>query len=217
MAGKEGIETLYTNRELSWIQFNERVLEESEDQRVPLYERLKFVAIFQSNLDEFFMVRVGSLYDQTLLKEKVLDSKTQMTATEQLQAIYKQVRSLLPRKVKAYSKLIEKLSAQGLEQVSFKNLSDQDFAYLKVYFEKEIMPLTSPQIVDKRQPFPFLKNKGIYVGVRSRDRVQKLSCPAGDHLCGGTLLAGCFPSGKRRKDPVCPGGGFDLLFCRENF
>lgn len=166
MAGKEGIETLYTNRELSWIQFNERVLEESEDQRVPLYERLKFVAIFQSNLDEFFMVRVGSLYDQTLLKEKVLDSKTQMTATEQLQAIYKQVRSLLPRKVKAYSKLIEKLSAQGLEQVSFKNLSDQDFAYLKVYFEKEIMPLTSPQIVDKRQPFPFLKNKGIYVGVR---------------------------------------------------
>ena len=99
MAGKEGIETLYTNRELSWIQFNERVLEESEDQRVPLYERLKFVAIFQSNLDEFFMVRVGSLYDQTLLKEQVLDSKTQMTATEQLQAIYKQVRSLLPRKV----------------------------------------------------------------------------------------------------------------------
>ena len=110
MAGKEGIETLYTNRELSWIQFNERVLEESEDQRVPLYERLKFVAIFQSNLDEFFMVRVGSLYDQTLLKEKVLDSKTQMTATEQLQAIYKQVRSLLPRKVKAYSILIVNLS-----------------------------------------------------------------------------------------------------------
>lgn len=159
-------ERLYTNRELSWIQFNERVLEESEDERVPLYERMKFIAIFQSNLDEFFMVRVGSLYDQTLLKKTVLDSKTRMTAPEQLSRIYRNVRTLLPRKAASYRQLVGELAKHGIEQVSLNHLTEQEFAYLKVYFEKEIMPLTSPQIVDKRQPFPFLRNKEIYVGVR---------------------------------------------------
>lgn len=166
MSGKGDRERIYTNRELSWLQFNERVLEESEDRRVPLFERLRFISIFQSNLDEFFMVRVGSLYDQTLLKEKVLDSKTQMTAPEQLQYIYQNVRKLLPRKAKSYESLMAKLNDQGLEQVPLNSLSAQDFEFLKLYFEKEIAPLTSPQIIDKRQPFPFLKNKEIYVGVR---------------------------------------------------
>ena len=159
-------ERLYTNRELSWLQFNERVLEESEDGRAPLYERLKFTAIFQSNLDEFFMVRVGSLYDQTLLKETVLDSKTRMTATEQLGRIYRSVRALLPRKNESYRALMAELSRHGLEQVNLSSLTEQEFEYLRVYFEKEILPLTSPQIVDKRQPFPFLRNKEIYIGVR---------------------------------------------------
>ena len=153
---------VYTNRELSWIQFNERVLEESEDQTVPLYERLRFLAIFQSNLDEFFMVRVGSLYDQTLLKETVLDSKTKMTAQEQLQHIYHNVRTLLPRRDRSYARVMKLLAEQGIERVDLTSLSEEDFAFLALYFDREIAPLISPQIIDKRQPFPFLKNKENY-------------------------------------------------------
>lgn len=158
-------EKVYTNRELSWLQFNERVLEESEDPSVPLYERLRFIAIFQSNLDEFFMVRVGSLFDQTLLKKVVYDSKTKLTANEQLSRIYEGVRNLLPRKDLSYLKIMELLSQKQIEQISLQNLSTEQFEFLKLYFEKEIMPLISPQIIDKRQPFPFLKNKEVYVGV----------------------------------------------------
>lgn len=156
---------VYTNRELSWLQFNERVLEESEDLSVPLYERLRFIAIFQSNLDEFFMVRVGSLFDQTLLQQVVLDSKTKMTAAEQLEHIFKGVKHLLPRKEKSYFRLMDELSKEHIEQVDMSRLSSEDFEYLQLYFEKEIKPLMSPQIIDKRQPFPFLKNKETYVGV----------------------------------------------------
>jgi polyphosphate kinase len=161
----EDRQLIYTNRELSWIQFNERVLEESEDESVPLYERLGFIAIFQSNLDEFFMVRVGSLFDQTLLKQTVLDSKTNLSAKEQLEKIYRNVRKLLPRKDKSYHQLASLLNQEKITHVSLKDMSDEDFEFLKLYFEKEIMPLISPQIIDKRQPFPFLKNKEIYVGV----------------------------------------------------
>lgn len=176
---------VYTNRELSWIQFNERVLEESEDRTVPLYERLRFLAIFQSNLDEFFMVRVGSLYDQTLLKETVLDSKTKMTAHEQLQHIYHNVRALLPRRDRSYSHVMKLLAEQGIERVSLSSLSAEDFAFLKLYFDKEIAPLISPQIIDKRQPFPFLKNKENYVGVRlaSKSGAVRLGIiPASGHF-----------------------------------
>jgi polyphosphate kinase len=185
---------VYTNRELSWIQFNERVLEESEDRTVPLYERLRFLAIFQSNLDEFFMVRVGSLYDQTLLKETVLDSKTKMTAHEQLQHIYHNVRALLPRRDRSYSHVMKLLAEQGIERVSLSSLSAEDFAFLKLYFDKEIAPLISPQIIDKRQPFPFLKNKENYVGVRlaSKSGAVRLGIiPASGHF--GRLIF--LPSG----------------------
>lgn len=162
---KNSDNSVYTNRELSWLQFNERVLEESEDASVPLYERLRFVAIFQSNLDEFFMVRVGSLFDQFLLDETVYDSKTNMTADQQLRQIYKRVKQLLPRKGLSYLALWKLLAEQGVEQVSVQKLTPEQYDFLKLYFEKEIAPLISPQIIDKRQPFPFLKNKEIYVGV----------------------------------------------------
>lgn len=165
---------VYTNRELSWLQFNERVLEESEDTGVPLFERLRFIAIFQSNLDEFFMVRVGSLFDQMLLKKTVLDSKTKMTAAQQLAAVYAGVRTLLPRKDLSYFNLMGELAQEGIEQVSLQNLSSEEFDYLKLYFEKEILPLISPQIIDKRQPFPFLKNKEIYVGVHLQSKNNSL-------------------------------------------
>ncbi len=158
-------EHIYTNRELSWLQFNERVLEESEDLSVPLYERLRFIAIFQSNLDEFSMVRIGSLFDQALLKKTVYDSKTKLTAKEQLAKVYQGIRMLLPRKAQSYEKILQELAQQGIEHIDMQNLTSVQFDYLKLYFEKEIAPLISPQIIDKRQPFPFLKNKEIYVGV----------------------------------------------------
>ena len=153
---------IYMNRELSWLKFNERVLEEAENPEVPLAERLSFEAIYQSNLDEFFMVRVGSLIDQMLLSGDVRENKTNMTAKEQIQAVLKKVRKLNQRKDAAYESLIEKLEEFGISMVDFRRLSIEESAYLEVYFDSEILPLLSPTIVGKRQPFPFLKNKDIY-------------------------------------------------------
>lgn len=152
----------YDNRELSWLKFNERVLEESEDVKVPLFERLTFASIFQSNLDEFFMVRVGSLGDQMLVEPDVTENKTGMTCREQLSAIFERVRELYPRRDASYRKILAELNSYGIEQVNFKALSKQEESYTKAYFENEIRPLISPQILDKRHPFPFLKNKEIY-------------------------------------------------------
>lgn len=184
---------VYTNRELSWLQFNERVLEESEDTQVPLFERLRFLAIFQSNLDEFYMVRVGSLFDQTLLKEVVLDSKTNMTATEQLYAIYRSTRALLTRKGESFRQVQGLLKERQIEQVSLQDLTAEDSAYLERYFEREIRPLISPQIVDKRYPFPFLKNKEIYVGVQLQNKAGSVRfgiIPASGHFARTIFLPG---------------------------
>ncbi len=152
----------YDNRELSWLKFNERVLEEALDPNVPLCERIMFAAIFQSNLDEFFMIRVGSLYDRTLIDDDKRENKTDMTCSEQLDAIFKRVSELNPVRDSAYSKIMEELGKHGVEQVNFKMLSKDEESYLRVYFTSEILPLISPQVIDKRHPFPFLKNKEIY-------------------------------------------------------
>ena len=153
---------VYMNRELSWLKFNERVLEEAENEQIPLAERLSFEAIYQSNLDEFFMVRVGSLVDQMILSSEVRDNKTNMTAKEQIQAVLKKVRKLNQRKDAAYEVLMEKLEEFGVSMVNFRRLSIEESAYLEVYFDSEILSLLSPTIVGKRQPFPFLRNKEIY-------------------------------------------------------
>ena len=153
---------VYMNRELSWLKFNERVLEEAENEQIPLAERLSFEAIYQSNLDEFFMVRVGSLVDQMILSSEVRENKTNMTAKEQIQAVLKKVRKLNQRKDAAYEVLMEKLEEFGVSMVNFRRLSIEESAYLEVYFDSEILSLLSPTIVGKRQPFPFLKNKEIY-------------------------------------------------------
>lgn len=152
----------YDNRELSWLKFNERVLEEASDKSVPLCERLMFAAIFQSNLDEFFMIRVGSLYDRTLVDDKDRDNKTDMTCSEQLDAIFKRVSELTPMRDEAYRGIMTELEKHGVEQVNFRQLSKDEESYLRVYFTAEILPLISPQVIDKRHPFPFLKNKEIY-------------------------------------------------------
>ncbi len=152
---------MYENRELSWLKFNERVLEESEDERTPLCERLSFISIFQTNLDEFFMVRVGSLHDEMLLKENPRENKTNLTAEEQLEAIRERVKELTKRKDVSYSKLMEKLEEENIHLINFAKLDEKQGDYLKKYFENEIMPLLSPITVSKKQPFPFIKNNEI--------------------------------------------------------
>ena len=156
----------YLNRELSWLKFNERVLEEAESREVPLCERLNFASIYQSNLDEFFMVRVGSLMDQMLLSRNLRDNKTHMTAEEQIKAIGKTVTRLNRRKDAVYAELMEHLEGYGVRLVNFRKLGSRESGELERYFDTEIAPLTSPTTVSRRQPFPFLQNKEIYaVGV----------------------------------------------------
>ena len=156
---------IYMNRELSWLKFNERVLEEAENKKVPLCERLTFASIYQSNLDEFFRVRVGSLVDQMLLGGKIRDNKTKMTAKEQIQAVLHQVTKLNRRKDAVYDTIMGQLEDYGIRLVDFRKISKKESEYLEKYFLNEIAPVISPTIVGKRQPFPFLKNNEIYAVV----------------------------------------------------
>lgn len=151
------------NRELSWLRFNQRVLEEARDETVPLLERMKFVSIFTSNLDEFFMIRVGSLYDMAAVDNKKQDSKSGMTAQEQLDAIYDAVAPLYKERDKTYGEIKKQLSPYGICGLDFKELEQQEKKYVKKYFKEQILPVLSPQIVDANHPFPHLLNKEIYV------------------------------------------------------
>lgn len=157
---------IFDNRELSWLKFNERVLEEAQDDNVPLIERLSFISIFQSNLDEFFMVRVGSLYDQMFIDKDAKENKTNMTAKQQLSKIFERVRTLEPIRDLTYKNIMSELENYcGLKHVHFKNATPEELKYLDTYFHQEIRPLLSPLIIDKRHPFPFLNNKQIYTVV----------------------------------------------------
>lgn len=152
---------LYENRELSWLRFNERVLEEAEDKRNPLCERLTFMSIYQTNLDEFFMVRVGSIHDQMLLEDNPKENKTQMTASEQLEAIRERVKVLGERKDESYHKLMREVEKKGIKLVSFAEVDEKESEFLHSFFESEILPLLSPYTISKKRPFPFIKNKEI--------------------------------------------------------
>ena len=164
---------VYMNRELSWLKFNERVLEEAENKEVPLCERMNFVSIYQSNLDEFFMVRVGSLQDEMLLNKKIRDSKTKMTSEEQIKAILKEVKRLNKRKDAAYESLMGQVEKYGIKLIDFTTAKTEEKKFLEHYFNHEIVPLSSPTIVGKRQPFPFLKNENIYAVVVLETRSGK--------------------------------------------
>lgn len=153
---------IFMNRELSWLKFNERVLEEAENREVPLCERLTFASIYQSNLDEFFMVRVGSLIDQMLLDKNMKENKTKMTPQEQIDAIIPQVQKLNRRKDSVYEEMMDSLKEHNIHLVNFQKISKKESEYLRAYCQAEIAPLISPTIIGKRQPFPFLKNKEIY-------------------------------------------------------
>ena len=175
---------VFMNRELSWLKFNERVLEEAEDESTPLCERLSFASIYQSNLDEFFMVRVGSLVDQDDVSPKMRENKTHMTAQEQIDAVIARVHELNGRRDEVYARLMEKLEEQGVRLVDFRKIGRQESERLERYFDSEIAPLISPSIVGRRQPFPFLRNKDIYAvvvleGKKGKYKLGIIPCNAG--------------------------------------
>ena len=175
---------VFMNRELSWLKFNERVLEEAEDENTPLCERLSFVSIYQSNLDEFFMVRVGSLVDQDDVSPKMRENKTHMTAKEQIDEVIARVHELNGRRDAVYARLMEKLEEQGVRLVDFRKIGRQESERLERYFDSEIAPLISPSIVGRRQPFPFLRNKDIYAvvvleGKKGKYKLGIIPCSAG--------------------------------------
>ncbi len=175
--------TCFENRELSWLRFNERVLEEAEDERVPLCERLTFLSIFQSNLDEFFMVRIGSLHDQMLLDKEARENKTGMTPGEQIDAALDRIRELCHRRDQAYAALLERLEEEGVTIVNFRAISPESEAYMETMFRRDFLPLLSTYIVGKKQTFPFLKNKEIYAVavLNTKQEKQKIGIvPCGD-------------------------------------
>lgn len=189
---------VYMNRELSWLKFNERVLEEAENPEVPLCECMTFVSIYQSNLDEFFRVRVGSLQDQMLISTEIRENKTKMTSAEQIRAIIKEVKKLNQRKDKAYEKLMKKIEEYGITLINHASAKSEEKKFLEKYFMKEIMPLSSPTIVGKRQPFPFLKNGEIYavVVLETRNKKERI----GIIPCSNNMLTRMveLPGGKGR-------------------
>ncbi len=182
-------EKFYDNRELSWLKFNQRVLEEAQDCAVPLFERLRFVQIFCSNLDEFFMIRVGSLHDTMMFNPKERENKTNMTAKEQLAEIAKRVKSLLPIKDKAYADIINGIKPYGIQHITGDALTSDEDAFLRAYFAREIQPLLFTGVVDKKHPVPFLKSGEIYIGVNIRRKDE----PAGKVTFGILPASENFP------------------------
>ena len=191
----------FVNRELSWLRFNERVLEEAEDERVPLCERLTFLSIFQSNLDEFFMVRIGSLHDQMLLDSESRDNKTKMTPSEQITAAADKVRELCKRRDETYRSLISKLEDQGITLIDFSNISDKSEKYLRSVFKEDFMPLLSTFVVGKKQSFPFLQNKEIYAVatlVTKGGKGEKEKTKIGIVPCGSSVFPRLIPIPERK-------------------
>ena len=170
------------NRELSWLEFNARVLAEAEDETVPLLERFKFLAIFTSNLDEFFMIRVGSLTDMAALEPNRRDSKSGLTASEQLDRIYAAVEPLYVRRDAAFRDVDSRLAEEDLHRISMDKLDGSERKYIKRYFETMIAPVLSPQVVDSHHPFPHLEGKVLYIAAllshKKTERLGLIPVPA---------------------------------------
>lgn len=164
---------IYVNRELSWLKFNERVLEQAEDERLPLFDRMRFISIYGSNLDEFFMIRVGGLYDARLFTPDEIDGKTGMTIDEQIDSIYDRVRALQPRAETCYKNLLMELEKHGIHQVDFDHLTNYEKSILEAYFKTNVEPFLAPQIIDRHHPFPYLSNKEQFVGLCLRNEKDK--------------------------------------------
>ena len=192
----------YVNRELSWLLFNQPVLEEAEDPANPLCEQLNFAAIFQSNLDEFYMVRVGALMD--MVQTGAVDDKTGMTGAEQTAAVLAKTRALLAERDRICKNLLRELAVQGAELCRFGNLQDKTQSFLEKYFTSNVLPLLSPQIIGRKQPFPFLKNKEIYA-------VAILKTKSGGERMG---IVPCGEGVLRRLVPI-PGEGQRFVLVEE--
>ena len=165
---------VYDNRELSWLKFNERVLDEAADKSVPLMERLLFQSIYANNLDEFFMVRVGSLYDASLINNSRKDSKTKMRPSQQLDAVCKRVRELSSARDRGFRKICEELERYGICYRKVRQLKDKELEFLETYYAYEIKPFLNVQIIDKRQPFPFLPNRSMCVTAKLSSKQENL-------------------------------------------
>lgn len=157
------------NRELSWLKFNERVLEEAEDISVPLLERLKYVSIFTSNLDEFYRVRCGSLYDLSLIDKHYVDNKTGLNAQDQLDATFDRTKFLYRRRDNVYESLIPLLKEEGICDLDFEDLTKKEAKFIHKYFSNCVFPLLSPQIIGFQHPFPHIVNKSINVMLILKD------------------------------------------------
>ncbi len=201
---------VYMNREISWLKFNERVLEEAESDKNPLCERLSFVSIYQSNLDEFFMVRVGSLVGQMMLDKNIRENKTDMTAAEQIDAVLERVRVLNERKDVVYGKLIGRLEEHNIRIVNFRNMSKKENEHLEEYFNSEIAPFLAPVIVGERQPFPFLKNKDIYAAAVLQKKNGKKKI--GIIPCGSGVIPPSYSGGQKQRY-IYPFRGAHTSFC----
>ncbi len=162
------------NRELSWLKFNDRVLEEAEDDSVPLLERLKFISIFTSNLDEFYMVRCGSLYDLSLIYNDYVDNKTGLNAQDQLDAIFEQTIFLYKRRDGVFNSLNYQLKKEGIHDLDFDDLTENETKFINKYFFNCILPLLSPQIIDTHHPFPHLLNKSLNVMLIMKNKGETL-------------------------------------------
>lgn len=166
MGKSDKIDASYTqNRELSWLKFNERVLDEASDALVPLYERLKFAAIFTSNLDEFFMVRVGSLYDLSLVKKNKFDNKSFMTPSDQLAKIFAAAAKLYKKRDDIFAVIDKALRAENIARVGARKMDADELKFIEQYFDRQVAPILSPQIIDLQHPFPHLTNKALYIAV----------------------------------------------------
>lgn len=161
------------NRELSWLTFNKRVLDQGEDSNVPLLERLTFVSIFSSNLQEFFMVRVGSLTDLSLIKKEIRDNKTLMTPEEQLNAIYQRCHELYPEQERIFLSIQDQLEEYGIRNLQVKDLSDEQREFLHSYLDDHVVPYLSPQIINARHPFPHFENGKLYILLRLNEELPK--------------------------------------------
>ena len=163
MENMQGRDLSYTqNRELSWLKFNERVLNEAEDKSVPLIERLRFISIFTSNLDEFFMVRVGSLFDLDKLAPAEIENKSGQTPAQQLEKVLEAVRPLIRRRDEIYANVMAELAERGIEDVPFSALTDPERAWVRNFYKEHIKPVLSPTVIDRSHPFPHLRNKELY-------------------------------------------------------
>lgn len=162
----------YANRELSWLRFNERVLEEAEDSRLPLCERLSFLSIFQSNLDEFFMVRIGSLQDQMLLDKNARENKTNMTSGEQIDAALAFIHKLTARRDAAYNGLLEQLAEQGIRLLDFAHMEEESRTELEKLFRQDYLPLLSSFIISKKQAWWCAASAACVPVSRMRPRIS---------------------------------------------